>query len=187
MVSLAAVRKRAQALGRTDNVTPMSAEPEASAVAETTTSRPDGAGERRGTEAALRDDVDSEPDPEPEGGRDVMIVPIDAWNKMLRQLGNLHEAGQQLAEARERAAKAETEVTFLRERLTDLRETSTVASTGARRDLGPEAAPDTAAEGPPQANDAADRPRAGPDDSADPRPTTSFWRYVARGWRRRRR
>ncbi len=52
---------------------------------------------------------------------ETMIVPIDAWNKMLNQLGNLHEAGQQLAEARERAAKAETEALFLRERLTELR------------------------------------------------------------------
>ena len=51
-----------------------------------------------------------------------MLVPLDAWNKMLNQLGNLHEAGQQLAEARERAAKAETEVQFLRERLSELRE-----------------------------------------------------------------
>ncbi len=51
-----------------------------------------------------------------------MIVPIDAWNKMLNQLGNLHEAGQQLAAARERAAKAETEATFLRERLAELRQ-----------------------------------------------------------------
>lgn len=50
-----------------------------------------------------------------------MIVPIDAWDKMLMQLGNLHEAGQQLAEARERAAKAETEAAFLRERLAELR------------------------------------------------------------------
>jgi uncharacterized coiled-coil protein SlyX len=56
----------------------------------------------------------------PEG---TMLVPLDAWNKMLNQLGNLHEAGQQLAEARERAAKAETEVQFLRERLADLRTT----------------------------------------------------------------
>lgn len=52
-----------------------------------------------------------------------MIVPIAAWDKMLMQLGNLHEAGQQLAEARERAAKAETEAVFLRERLSDLRAT----------------------------------------------------------------
>jgi hypothetical protein len=50
-----------------------------------------------------------------------MLVPIDAWDKMLLQLGNLHEAGQQLAEARERAAKAETEAQFLKERLTELR------------------------------------------------------------------
>lgn len=55
----------------------------------------------------------------PEG---TMLVPLDAWNKMLNQLGNLHEAGQQLAEARERAAKAETEAQFLKERLRDLRE-----------------------------------------------------------------
>jgi len=55
----------------------------------------------------------------PEG---TMLVPLDAWNKMLNQLGNLHEAGQQLAEARERAAKAETEAQFLKERLRDLRQ-----------------------------------------------------------------
>ncbi len=51
-----------------------------------------------------------------------MIVPVDAWNKMLAQLGNLHEAGQQLADARERAAKAETEAEFLRRRLAELRD-----------------------------------------------------------------
>jgi hypothetical protein len=50
-----------------------------------------------------------------------MLVPIEAWDKMLHQLGNLHEAGQQLAEARERAARAETEAAFLRERLAELR------------------------------------------------------------------
>lgn len=53
----------------------------------------------------------------PEG----VLVPLDAWQRMLQQLGNLHEAGQQLAEARERAAKAETEAGFLRERVRDLR------------------------------------------------------------------
>lgn len=58
-------------------------------------------------------------DPElPEGS---MLVPLDAWNKVLNQLGNLHEAGQQLAEARERAAKAETEARFLKERLAEMR------------------------------------------------------------------
>jgi hypothetical protein len=50
-----------------------------------------------------------------------MLVPIDAWDKMLIQLGNLHQAGQELAVARERAARAETEATFLRERLAELR------------------------------------------------------------------
>ena len=54
----------------------------------------------------------------PEGS---VLVPVDAWNRMINQLGNLHEAGQQLAEARERAAKAETEATFLRERLAEMR------------------------------------------------------------------
>lgn len=50
-----------------------------------------------------------------------MLVPRDAWDRLLAQLGHLHEAGQQLAEARERAAKAETEATFLRERLAEMR------------------------------------------------------------------
>lgn len=50
-----------------------------------------------------------------------MLVPLDAWERMLIQLGNLHEAGQQLADARERAAKAETEAGFLRERLAEFR------------------------------------------------------------------
>ncbi|MBT8203548.1 MAG: hypothetical protein HKN74_06325 [Acidimicrobiia bacterium] len=54
----------------------------------------------------------------PEGS---ILVPLDAWDRMLGQLGNLHEAGQQLAEARERAAKAETESEFLKERLRDMR------------------------------------------------------------------
>lgn len=53
---------------------------------------------------------------------DAVLVPVDEWSRILRQLGNLHDAGQQLAEARERAAKAETESTFLRERLRDARD-----------------------------------------------------------------
>ena len=51
-----------------------------------------------------------------------MLVPRDAWDRLLAQLGHLHEAGQQLADARERAAKAETEATFLRERLAEMRQ-----------------------------------------------------------------
>lgn len=58
---------------------------------------------------------------EPTPPHGTMLVPIDAWDKMLLQLGNLHQAGQQLAEARERAARAETEAAFLRERLAELK------------------------------------------------------------------
>lgn len=50
-----------------------------------------------------------------------MLVPRDAWDKLMDQLGNLHEAGMQLGAARERAAKAETEAKFLRERLSEMR------------------------------------------------------------------
>jgi len=51
-----------------------------------------------------------------------LLVPLDAWNTVLNQLGNLHEASQQMAEARERAAKAESEADFLREKLKNTRE-----------------------------------------------------------------
>jgi hypothetical protein len=57
----------------------------------------------------------------PTGPGDAVLVPIDQWTKVMNQLGNLHEAGQQIAEARERAARAETEVVFLRERLKEMR------------------------------------------------------------------
>ncbi|NNC75681.1 MAG: hypothetical protein HKN93_09250 [Acidimicrobiia bacterium] len=78
-----------------------------------------------------------------------MIVPRDAWDRMLDQLGNLHEAGQQLAEARERAVKAETEAGFLKERLTDLREQlerrqpATPAASGTPAQTVPAPAPTT--------------------------------------------
>ena len=51
-----------------------------------------------------------------------LLVPLDAWNTALNQLGNLHEASQQMAEARERAAKAELEADFLREKLKNTRQ-----------------------------------------------------------------
>ena len=51
-----------------------------------------------------------------------MLVPISAWKKVLYQLGNLHEADKLMAEARERAAKAEAESEFLREKLKNTRE-----------------------------------------------------------------
>lgn len=82
------------------------------------------------TSDASKDRADPEPkevdlttdDVSPEVPEGSMLVPLDAWNRMLNQLGNLHEAGQQLAEARERAAKAETEALFLKERLSELRD-----------------------------------------------------------------
>ena len=53
---------------------------------------------------------------------EIMLVPISAWKKVLDQLGNLHEADKLMAEARERAAKAEAESEFLREKLKNTRE-----------------------------------------------------------------
>ena len=96
-----------------------------------------------------------------------MIVPVDAWNKMLSQLGNLHEAGQQLAAARERAAKAETEAQFLRERLAEIRKESAPA----------EITPPTETPGTEEAT--ADRPQS------PPPPPEKVWRYLVRRVRAR--
>jgi hypothetical protein len=104
IVSLSGIRRWAGVIGRELD---SSVEPETRQPGDTTEidlTAPDGP---------------DEPEEVPEGS---MLVPLDAWNRMLNQLGNLHEAGQQLAEARERAAKAETEAAFLRERLRELRE-----------------------------------------------------------------
>lgn len=90
-----------------------------------------------------------------------MLVPLDAWEKMLLQLGNLYAAGKDLAEARERAAKAETEAAFLRERLADMR---------AERDQLHKAAPPP----PPPETVAAPEPKPVP----QPR-----WRRIYRAWR----
>ena len=68
-------------------------------------------------EKVLIDDVT-----DAESQEDSLLVPLDAWNTVLNQLGNLHEASQQMAEARERAAKAEAEAEFLREKLKNTRE-----------------------------------------------------------------
>ena len=118
MVDLNGVAERAEQLGRA-TVTP----PEAR-VAEVTTEP-------------------EKPSAAPPG---TMIVPVDAWNKMLNQLGNLHEAGQQLATAKERAAKAETEAKFLRERLAELRQTDEPMPEPAP----PPPAPETVHESPPE-------------------------------------
>jgi hypothetical protein len=76
-------------------------------------------------DAPVVESEDAEPPAEPDGSLHVpegsILVPIDAWDRLLGQLGNLHEAGQQLADARERAAKAETEAEFLKERLREMR------------------------------------------------------------------
>ncbi len=127
---------------------------------------------------------------------ETMIVPIDAWNKMLNQLGNLHQAGQQLAEARERAAKAETEALFLRERLTELRGADEPAAP-------PVSSPPAEAETePPPSPPAAVVPtKGGETESADPIPeaqsvaseserpgaATVLWRYLLGSWKSRRR
>lgn len=97
-----------------------------------------------------------------------MIVPIEAWDRMLIQLGNLHQAGQQLAEARERAARAETEATFLRERLGELRsrlgETPPAPSPVAEAGSGPG----------PEITD------TGEEESPPGRLSMAFWRMMAR-------
>jgi DNA-binding transcriptional MerR regulator len=99
LVPIHEVEERAQRLGR---LQPQATERKAVAHEE-----PD----------AAREEPLAEPQP-PEGH---LLVPLDSWERLLVQLGNLHEAGQQLAEARERAAKAETESSFLRERLSEIR------------------------------------------------------------------
>ena len=128
---------------------------------------------------------------------ETMIVPIDAWNKMLNQLGNLHEAGQQLAEARERAAKAETEALFLRERLAELRgedellappASSPPAEAETEQPASPPAAvlptkggetefADPLHEAQPVASAESERPGA----------ATVLWRYLLGSWKSRRR
>ncbi|MDX1691934.1 MAG: hypothetical protein R3290_13025 [Acidimicrobiia bacterium] len=96
----------------------------------------------------------SGPAPERTGPTDdgsAMLVPRDAWDRLIDQLGNLHEAGLMLAEARERAVKAETEVAFLRERLGELRaERDALRTEGAPtppRDIPGDAPADDVADG----------------------------------------
>ena len=104
IVDLNAVRSRAHDLGRPLAPVPIR-------VVETPADAPSATEQRSAASPPHRG-----------GDEEMMIVPLDAWNKVLNQLGNLHEAGQQLADARERAAKAETEASFLRERLAELRQ-----------------------------------------------------------------
>lgn len=162
MVDLGAVERRARELGR--DIGPIE-----TGEANTRPGIPERKPEEPATEMVdeIRQDATS---------AETMIVPVDAWNKMLLQLGNLHEAGQQLAEARERAAKAETEAVFLRERLAELR---------MQPDQQPVAAAEERTQGAPSDDD------SGGDDAEDERRhaggTTAYWRYLTTGWRHRRR
>ena len=108
MVSREGVRRRAAELGRTikDPSPPQPPPPRMETPAPQPVTR----------SAPTRPE---ETQPVPPG---TMLVPTDAWDKILTQLGNLHQAGQELAEARERAAKAETEVKFLKERFAEMRD-----------------------------------------------------------------
>jgi hypothetical protein len=134
-----------------------------------------------------------------------MLVPVDAWNKMLNQLGNLHEAGQQLAEARERAAKAETEALFLRERLREMREDTELRyrMTDNRRPTTDDRAGDSGNRIPDTGSSKSDD-RAGDSGYRNPdtgsskledqeravetkQATTTYWRYLTTGWRDRKR
>ena len=73
-------------------------------------------------EATTDDKITSEESVDEIQESDSLLVPLDAWNTVLNQLGNLHESSQLMAEARERAAKAEVEAEFLREKLKSTRE-----------------------------------------------------------------
>ncbi len=64
---------------------------------------------------------------------DNMIIPITAWEAIVNQLGNIHEASQHMAEARERAAKAEAENNFLREKIVNLKEDIEILSKKKRK------------------------------------------------------
>jgi hypothetical protein len=126
--------------------------------------------------------------PPPGGGdENMMIVPLDAWNKMLNQLGNLHEAGQQLAEARERAAKAETEVVFLRERLSELREQDSPAATE-QSSVGsppPSGGDESEPWMPPETEPTDTTPSANGDEPGGS--PQRLWRTLYAGWKSRRR
>ncbi|KAA3638728.1 MAG: hypothetical protein DWP92_05695 [Armatimonadetes bacterium] len=184
MVELDSVKHRAQELGRhlagTDTTQSDQEEQRATPApspAET---------EESTSEGSVRA---SEPPPPaqhgdtPEGS---MLVPIDAWNKMLTQLGNLHEAGQQLAEARERAAKAETEAVFLRERLAEIRSQTSDVSEAAPSPLEGGQVSEASQGGLQAGETGLPAEDASAADEASGPATTSYWRYLTTGWRSRK-
>ena len=73
-------------------------------------------------EVTSEDKITNDVVPDENQEKDSLLVPLDAWNTVLNQLGNLHESSQLMAEARERAAKAEAEADFLREKLKNTRQ-----------------------------------------------------------------
>ena len=73
-------------------------------------------------ELSSEDKITNDLVPDENQEKDSLLVPLDAWNTVLNQLGNLHESSQLMAEARERAAKAEAEADFLREKLKNTRQ-----------------------------------------------------------------
>lgn len=172
MVNLDSIKARAQELGR--EIVPDLQDPEiedAAIQAPKTVAPAIGAPDAQPPAAKVQESAaETTETPAHAVGPDTMLVPVDAWNKMLNQLGNLHEAGQQLADARERAAKAETEAQFLRERLRELR-----IETVTQPEVEPQPEPEPVV--------ATEKP------SPDPTPerqTTTYWRYLTTGWRNRR-
>ncbi|HSF85980.1 MAG TPA: hypothetical protein VLG28_10060 [Acidimicrobiia bacterium] len=134
----------------------------------------DDTSETVATEATPPPPEDSAPPASAAAPEGSMIVPIEAWDRMLMQLGNLHEAGQQLAEARERAARAETEAEFLRERLGELRKPPTAPPAVDEHDRAAEPANPSEAK------------RPGRDADGKSLPTEPVWEYAVRRWRLRR-
>jgi CRP-like cAMP-binding protein len=191
MVEMQSVRQRAKSLHRT-GIGEVTSQEEIARRQTPVASQAENAGRRSPVAGQEEPAAASEPA--------TMIVPVDAWNKMLNQLGNLHEAGQQLAEARERAAKAETEAVFLRERLAEMRETSDSSPSSQIPPPEGEVPPQGGGGGQtsntdlPRSNSsggAADgggqTPTAPATSSESAAETAPFWRYVVRGWRGRRR
>lgn len=174
MVDLISIRARAEELGR-ELAPPTHTQGEAPAERDPQPRANTGAAPETGV-------VRTEPAGEsPTTAGETMLVPIDAWNKMLDQLGNLHEAGQQLAEARERAAKAETEATFLRERLREIRTHSGDRNDTAEIQTSQVAVPDAT---PDDESASAEAPAEQPSHTPE---TTTYWRYLTTGWRDRKR
>lgn len=180
MVDLDAVITHAHDLGR--DVAPIREDED---VEETVEVEPSSDDEPEDTADDIVDEIDAETESESENREapappdGTLIVPLDAWNKVLNQLGNLHEAGQQLAEARERAAKAETEATFLRERLAELRADGT-------EPRAPSTASSQDEDGSRSTVDSFQSEKdAQGDEIAES--STSYWRYLTFGWRDRKR